>query len=48
MTSKKFIILLVLFAIATAVGVYDNFIKKDQTYIEPTNVIEYEHTRYKQ
>jgi len=44
MTSKKFVIIIVLFAIATVVGVYDNFIRKPQTYIESNTVIEHDHT----
>ena len=48
MKSKKFVVILVLVAVAAVVGVYDIFIRKPQTYIESTAVIEYDHTASQQ
>ena len=44
MKSKKFLVILVLVAVAAVVGVYDNFIRKPQAYIEPSVIIEHDHT----
>ncbi len=43
--SKRFIVILVLFAMAAVVGVYDNYIRKpQQKYYSPETVIVYSHS----
>ena len=41
--SKKFIVILVLFAMAAVVGVYDNYIRKPQTryFVPETSSVNY-------
>ncbi len=46
--SKKLIVILVLFAMATVAGVYDNYLRKpQQKYIEPNVTVCHSHSVYR-